>query len=296
MEVVTIVLPIISIFLIGFWLKKRFDSDIKTLSAVVFYCLLPALVFKTFYQSHVSAYIGEIILFQLVLTAGLLAVVFLAAKVMGLGERERAGLILGSVFMNAGNYGTPVNMLAFGQAGFDWAITFYVIQSVFMNSFGVFFASWDRGGMKKTLWKVASMPAIWAGVLGFFLKVMGVELAPFVLKPIELLSQGMVPVLMLTLGMQLATMKKFRITGAMSMGVGIRLAISPLLAFGLLYLFPFDELPSKVFLIQAAMPTAVVPTLLAIEYDRDPEMVSSITLCSTLVSVVTLGILLNWLI
>lgn len=48
-----------------------------------------------------------------------------------------------------------------------------------------------------------------------------------------------------------------------------------------------------VLIIISAMPTAATTTMYAIEFDTEPELVSTITFISTVVSIVTITVLLN---
>lgn len=61
----------------------------------------------------------------------------------------------------------------------------------------------------------------------------------------------------------------------------LRLAVSPLLAVGLVALLPLDSLTAKVLITEAAMPAAVNTMLLAIEFNADPDVVASTTLVTT---------------
>lgn len=291
-EIISIILPIFIVFSFGFFLKQKFDSDISTLSNVGFYCLLPALVFENFYTSSVNRDLGLLIIFAFILFFSVILISYITSKLFRFEKEAETGLILGTAFANAGNYGSSIILLAYGQAGFEWAIAFFVIQQMLMSSFGVFFAAQGQASFAVTIKKVAKIPALYAGALGYTFQSLDIELHPILYTPIELLSQAMIPLLMLVLGMQLATIKSFGFAKGISIGVTIRLIISPLIAYFLLMAFPFNDLANKVILIQAAMPTAVVPTLLAIQYNRNPEMVSGITLFSTIISSATIAFLL----
>jgi malate permease and related proteins len=52
--------------------------------------------------------------------------------------------MLSTIFMNAGNYGGPFILFAFGEVAFQLAIAYWVIQSILMNTLGVFIA--DKQG------------------------------------------------------------------------------------------------------------------------------------------------------
>ncbi|GAA3329162.1 hypothetical protein GCM10020331_076090 [Ectobacillus funiculus] len=71
----------------------------------------------------------------------------------------------------------------------------------------------------------------------------------------------------------------------------IKLAISPVIAYGLTMLFPMDDMVKQIMVIIAAMPTAANTTMYAIQFDTEPEFVSSATLVSTSLSLATLPII-----
>ena len=57
-----------------------------------------------------------------------------------------------------------------------------------------------------------------------------------------------------------------------------------------------DPLLEKVMILQAAMPTAAIITIYALEYDVLPDFVSSITFLSTVFSMITLSIILSFMV
>jgi predicted permease len=292
----TVVLPTSLIFLIGYVLMKQFQLDIQTLSKITFYCLLPILVFRTLYQANLKEEIGIIFLFELILMYLLILLVKIIVWVKKDSTKRESTLILSSVFMNSGNYGAPIILFAFGEKGFQLAITFWVIQSIFMNSFGVYFAAKDKDGLMQSLKTVSRMPAIYAAIIGLASGYFNVEYPLSLLRPVDLLANATIPILMLTLGMQLAKVKFNVNWEPVSLSIVLRLVISPLLAWGIVHLFSIEGLLAKVLILEAAMPTAVVATLLAVQYDREPDIVSNATLTSTILSTVTLSVLLYMLI
>ena len=68
---------------------------------------------------------------------------------------------------------------------------------------------------------------------------------------------------------------------------------APLFAFAFVALFNVDPLIGTILIIVSSMPTAATTTMYAIEFDTEPELVSSITFIATVLSVVTVTILLN---
>lgn len=290
---VEVVLPIFIIFAAGYILQKKFKMDDKPLSQTVFYLLLPALVFRILYQTDIQGDLKNIVIFQILLTISMVIIIKIIARLKKMSSQMESAMLLSGVFMNSGNYGAPFNYFAFGQAGFQLAITFWVFQSVLMNSLGVYFANSHNGGVRKSIEAVLKMPAVYAAALGVGIQLLGWQVPGFIFKPIDLLSNATLPLIMILLGMQLAKVKLTRRWSPLSLGIVLRLIISPIVAWAIVhYLLPVEGLLAKVLILEAAMPAAVIATLLAVQYDSEPEVVSGIALMTTALSMITLTVLL----
>ena len=76
----------------------------------------------------------------------------------------------------------------------------------------------------------------------------------------------------------------------LSLSLMLKLAISPVIAFCISLFLPVDDLVKQIMIIMAAMPTAANTTMYALQYNTDPEFVSSATFISTVLSLVTLPV------
>jgi len=100
---------------------------------------------------------------------------------------------------------------------------------------------------------------------------------------------------MMVLGLQLAEIKVSRLSlEKAGLAIILRLLVSPLIAWGIVALLPVSGLLSKVMIIEAAMPSAAITTMYALQYDSEPDMVSSITFITTVLSLITLSVLMAW--
>ncbi|MFP3360538.1 AEC family transporter, partial [Planococcus sp. SIMBA_143] len=83
---------------------------------------------------------------------------------------KSAAIILSSVFMNSGNYGVPIILFAYGEEGVHYAIIMMVIQSLLMNTVGLYYASKGSStathSLKDSLLKISRMPINHAVLLG----------------------------------------------------------------------------------------------------------------------------------
>ncbi|PIT55925.1 hypothetical protein BHC49_05640 [Snodgrassella alvi] len=114
-----------------------------------------------------------------------------------------------------------------------------------------------------------------------------------VLLAVGMIGDSSIPVIMLILGMQLATLHIRQIEVAkISFALVIRLLISPLWAVLLVYFMPIDLMSKKVLIVLAAMPTAANTTLLSVQFNTRPQLVSTATFISTVLSLITLPVVL----
>lgn len=285
---VEVVLPVLVVFAAGFGLQKWMKLNIRSVSTVAIYVFVPCLVFRTIYEKDLDFLYLEILIFSLVLMLVLIAITKITVKIKGYSQSTESGLILSSVFMNSGNYGAPVVLFAFGEAGFAYGIMFFALQSIFMNFFGVYYAARGTAGMKAALRTVLAMPATYAFLIALLVKAVHVHVPERVFSMIDLLASAAIPVVMVGLGMQLAEISVHRFQwGKMTYGVAARLLLSPLIAWAIVQLMPMDPLLGKVLIVLSAMPSAGTATMYAVQFNSEPQLVSSVTLFTTIGSILT---------
>lgn len=290
-----VMLPVLLIFLCGYLLQRWQRLNLKAISSMSIYILSPCLVFRTFYQADLNSQYLYMVLFSLLLLLTLIVVNKLYVKWRHFTPAEESGLILSTAFMNSGNYGVPVVLFAYGEAGFHYAVSFMVLQSIIMNFFGVYYAARGRTGMRKAIGLVFKMPVIYAAILALLFQVFQIPFPANFYGAIEMVADATIPVVMLLLGMQLAELKLNHLNWEkIGFGVLTRMILSPVLAALLLHFLPVDELLKKVLIVASAMPTAATTTMYALQFEAEPDLVSGITLVTTLVSICTISIVL-WL-
>ena len=252
-------------------------------------------MFKTFYTNTVTLDYIFIVIYAFSLCLLLILIVCCLSFIKKYDVKETCALILGSVFMNNGNYGTPVALLLFGSVGFDYAVILMVIQSIIMSTIGVYVAARGSdiaGGMKETLGIVIRMPVAYGAVFGLLFQYTGVSISSSLMTTIDLVGSAAIPTIMLVLGMQLAkiSLKNIEIE-KVSYALGIKLALAPLVAWGISAFLPVDSLLKQLMVIMAAMPAAANTTMYAIQFNAKPEFVSVCTFLSTALSLITLPVI-----
>lgn len=279
--------------------QRLIGFDIKSISTAALYLMSPFLAFRTFYTNKLTIDYFYIILSCIFLIFALFCIVWVTSLVMKSSRPKFAALMLSSAFPNSGNYGAPVVLFALGAVGFDYAVIIMVFHGLFINTFGIFFAS--LGGEEKATWRqslqrVIRMPLIYAASLGVILQLIGFIVPKAVMDGVGLVADASIPTVMLVLGMQLAVISRKKVAyHFVSIATIIRMLISPIIAALIVYFMPLNDLIKFVFIIQASMPTAANTTLLALQFGTEPDLVSFTTFVTTILSIITIPLVLFFL-
>jgi predicted permease len=187
-EFLEVLLPIFGIFVLGYIGEKKIGFDTKTISAMSLYLMSPVLVFRAFYTIKFNLEYVYMAIYMFVLCFALIFVVYVVSFIRKYSKVETCGMILASVFMNNGNYGTPVVLLLFGAAGLDYGIILMVIQSLVMCTVGVYYAakgSPDGDGVRSALRAVRRMPMIYGAMLGALFQAFHIPLGKSVQEAVR---------------------------------------------------------------------------------------------------------------
>ncbi|MCG8364909.1 MAG: AEC family transporter [Pseudanabaenales cyanobacterium] len=289
---ISAVLPIALAALVGVYIGRTFDLDLQTLARVNIYALLPALVLTSLAETTL-ALANAIAIFAAVLINT--ALLYLLA--MGLGRSlkfsldQQKSLIATTLFANVGNMGLPFVLFSLGQAGLERATVYLVGSSLVIASLFpiVLKGAGIRAGVSFTL----RLPVFWSALAGLAVQVSGGALPQAIGRGVMLLSGGAIPIALLTLGIQLSR-TPFVFGRYELFGAGLRLLVSPLLAYGAGRLLGLDGLDLQVVVLQSAMPVAVNSLIWVTELGGDTVRVARTIVLSTLLSFFTLpGVL--WL-
>jgi predicted permease len=115
-----------------------------------------------------------------------------------------------------------------------------------------------------------------------------VPLPDALLRPVTLLSDAALPLMILVLGMQLERAVWPERVSAVAAAVTLSLVVTPLLGWGFARVLGLEGAAFQAAVIQASMPAAVVTTILALQYEVAPSFVTSVVVISTLLSPFTL--------
>jgi predicted permease len=286
-------IPILIVASAGYLMQRRFNLDPRPISIIIFNVLTPALVFNLLLNSSIP--VDGALRMAGAATLVTISMVLLSlsiGRIMRLDQRLTAALILSASFLNAGNYGLSLNQIALGQPGLAWASIFFITSAVWTNSLGVLIARTGAGSLKSALLGLLRVPAIYAAIGAFLVRLLQLHLPGYLLQPVELLSKATVPLMLIVLGMQIGRAGFPRRWDILGVAAGLQLIVAPILAWFLAKQIGLTTLPSQVAVLESATPTAVLAMIIALEFDTAPEVVTSAVVVTTIVSPITITAIL----
>ena len=280
----------------GFALARWLNASATTLTHVVFYTLLPCFAFRLLISTVATGrQFGQMVLLAVLVMVAMAAVGGVMSLALRLSRTEASAFLLVVMFSNGGNYGLPVVSFAFGEEALSYGTVFFLTGSVLTNTVGAFLAAAGRRSVRTALASVLRIPAIYGIAAALIVLATGVAVPTPLLRPITMLSDAALPLMILVLGMQLERARPPTRPGLVAAAVCVSLLVAPLVALGLTSLLNVSGPARQAVVVLSSMPVAVATTILALEFDASPEFVTSAVFLSTILSPLTLTPLIAYL-
>jgi hypothetical protein len=286
--------PIFLIIYLGYILSKKFNLDIASLSKLNFYIFVPALSLVKIYQTDIDTNLLKVLLYAVVFLGVLMTVATIIARFRGYSTSMKNAFKNSIMFYNSGNFALPLVTLVFADTQYAaYAVSIQImvllVQTLTTNTLGFYNAGRGQMHYKETIKKVFRMPPAYAVMLGIMLKWIPYDFTQSFLWPaINYMKNGLVPVALLTLGVQLSLTKfNFRNIEVYLTSL-VRLIGGPVLAYLLILFLRIDGVMAQVLLISSSVPSAVNTALIAVEFDNEPDFASQVVLTTTVLSLFTL--------
>jgi len=290
MEILKPLAPVIPVFLLiatGFVFAHWKKINLTSVTEIIVYLGTPSLVFSSLAGKPLFA--TDIA----VLSAGILLIfaivgffIRLYFLVSGFSSR---GFALPTLFMNAGNMGIPLALFAFGQAGLQRATLMFVIITFLQYSLGIYILN------GRSNWtEIFRLPLIYAALAGLSVNLAQISLPEVLLRPIIMLGQATIPIMLISLGYRLHEVESLQWGHALG-GALARIGGGFAAANLAVHLIGAEGVNRQVLLLYGALPAAVVNFVLTEKYRQDPALAASIVVISTFISIFTIPVVF-WLI
>ena len=291
-----VVTPVFILVVIGYFVGPRLNIEARSLSRTAYFVFIPAFVFNIISEAKIDSELAlQMLSFILVAQIAVALLGFLVGKALRQSREITAAFVLIATFGNVGNFGLPLIVFRLGETARTFA-TVYFVATVFISfviCVGV--ASWVRSGGVTAVFSVFKTPALIALIPALVFNITDVEVPIFLSRLSGLLGQAMIPVMLITLGVQMGEIPKIKINFNVFAASTVRLIGGPVLALLIVPYFGLEGLERSTGILQAAMPAAVLASIISLEYKLLPEFVTTTVLFSTIYSILTLTVILTFI-
>ena len=275
-KIVSITLPIFTLVLVGFLYGRRVKPDLGGANKLIVDIALPGLIFISLSSKlfdPLAALLFTAASIALIVLSGLIA--WPLAKFSGATVQA---FLPCAMFTNVGPIGIPLIALAYGPEGMATAVVLLVISNVLHFTLGA-------GVMSgKVDWRmVFANPLVWATVLGVASSQFQLTLPQWVETSCTMIGSVLVPMMLISLGVRLASSQVADAWVGARSGVLI-LIIRIAAALLALWLIPLQGLERGALILFACLPPAVFNYMLADKFQVEPNKVASTVIVGHLMS------------
>jgi predicted permease len=286
-ELFAVLAPVFIVAAIGYlWARRGQPYPTDFITRLVLSIGTPSLVLSTLSRTNLDpAAFTRMAVGCLLVTLCMAAIGLLCSRILHLDWRV---LVPAFMFPNTGNMGLPISLYAFGEHGLALAVAFFLTLSIVQFTIGLALAG--SASSPKLLLRNPIVISLALALPTIFLDL---QLPRWLANTASLLGGVSIPLMLLTLGVSLASIRLRHISMGILLGAA-RILLAAGVAWSLGALLGLDPLTHAVLVLQSAMPVAVFNYLFALRANRSPEQVASLVICSTLLSTLLLPLILAW--
>ncbi|MBP5493401.1 MAG: AEC family transporter [Clostridiales bacterium] len=292
-------LKIVVAVAIGFLLRKHRVLDErmqKGLSDMLLRAILPFSILASanypksddVFRGMIAAFIAAVIYYSVSLV-----ILRAISKKLPFQDNEKRVFVTMTTFANTSFVGFPVMSALYGDHGLLLAVVFNMAYNIFMYTYGVHLLSGKSGDWKE----VFLNPVTISSVVAIAIFVSPWTLPVYVSDPITLISNMTVPLSMIIIGSNLATLPFQKVlSDPKSYLVSLmRLLIIPgsvMLCVFLLYkMFPMLPTTASVIVLMCALPCGSMNVILSEKYNCAPDYAARATVQSMILTLITLPLM-----
>lgn len=279
--------PVLVLVAVGAVSGRWLGVPAEPLAKLAYWVIGPAFIFDSLASAGLaSEQLGRLALASfLAFAASALVAAGLAAR---LPSDRRAAIVTTGAWGNTGNFGLAIVTFTFDETALPYAAVCLVVVNTCGLILGVAIAHGGWRGIAQALTRPMTIVVLPALVVNFT----DVDVPLIVDRPVGLLAGAIIPVMLITLGIQLGNMGLPRLDVDVARSLAAKLGVQPLVAVGAVALVGLTGDAAGSVVLQAAMPAAVFTAILAIEQGTRPQETATIVMAGTLASVVTLPLVI----
>ena len=264
----------------------------------VIYLCLPATIWKLLPGMHFEPALWMVVAMPWLLLALSALAILAVARMRGYSRPVCGALLLCVPLGNTSFLGFPLVAALLGEPALRYAVLYDQLGSFLaLSTYGLYIAARYGAGPDLTWAQTALRILRFPPFVALLLAFTPLPRLPLLVPLWARLSDVLVPLAMFAVGMRLSWQPP-RPFGAVLLGLGLKLALMPLVAYGLLRALSAPEPLLRVVVLEAGMPSMITAGAVAMLAGLAPELTAALVgygVVIGIVSVPALAWLLEWL-
>jgi hypothetical protein len=212
-------------------------------------------------------------------------------KLLKVPEEKKNALYALSSFSNTIFLGLPINMALFGDISLPYVILYDLGHTPLFWTLGIWVLSDDKSFDVKGLKQILN-PSFISIVLSFMVASLRIHVPEVIMKSAYMIGSIAIPMALLFIGMNMYVIEKGDLNYLLFIPALIKLILTPLIAFLLVYYLNLPVIAKKVAVLEAAMPTMITVAIVARQMSERNGFASTVVFIANLLSFLTIPIFL----
>ncbi|HEY0505178.1 MAG TPA: AEC family transporter [Lysobacter sp.] len=262
-----------------------------TLNLVVLYVCLPAAVLRYVPRLQLEPALLGVIAVPWLLLGATVPVVLALSRWLRFRRDETAVLLLTVALGNTSFLGYPLTRALVGEHALPYAVVYDQFGTfLILSTFGMWVLARYGGehspSARDMALRMLKFPPLWALLAAF--TVMPAEPPPWIAAGLQRLSDALLPLAMLTIGLSVRLTLPRDELRPLAAGLALKLVAMPALALALVPLLGLQGEMARTTVLEAAMPPMVTAGALAIAHGLAPRLAAAMVGYGLLLSLLTL--------
>ena len=291
-------LPLILIFLLGFFLKKKNILDNKDsdfVSKVLLYLVIPSVIIKSFASVTLETRLIFLPLSALFVVFLLTIFGYIFSRFLKLKNKTRSSFIVAFPTLQGGTIGYAFMLAGFGELGLSRFVLFDIANGFYVFTVVYFLSSYlgkNNVSMKRGLVKLLKTPIIWALFVGLFFGITRFQ-NTFLFNLFDIIGGSLLFLTMLFVGLEFKpSIPSFKLP---FITILLKTATGLLLGWIASVLFGLGGIERIAVLVAASLPPSIVTLVFAKENDLDVEYSANLLSMALVFSILFTFLLINFL-
>ena len=269
----------------------------KGLSKLVINVFLAGMILSSVINKKLEMTGGDVAFGLLMMTLSMLICVgigWLSPTLLRIKDGDKGMYRILAAFMNNGFVGFPLVAAVYGENAVFFASLSNIPFNLLLYTVGVMLLQKGDKSTKFSIKSVINVPIV-ATLIAFVIFIFEIPMPKLVDDVADTLSAATVPLSMMCVGLSLGSVSlKEALLQPRLYGISlVRLLICPLAVWLVLRIFITNPVILGTIVILSACPSAIICTILGIQYGRDGVESSEAIFISTMLSMITIPLLIS---